>query len=271
MNRSVAADRMESIVESRLFHRGVIVLIFLNAIIVGLETYPDVRASYGGLLDLADQAILYLFTLELALRFFATPRPPDFFRNGWNLFDLIIVGVSFLPASEFFTVARLFRVLRVMRAVSVLPDLQRLVAALLRSLPSLGHISLLLVLLIYVYAAIGTSFFADALPQYFGSLHRSVLTLFGVITLEGWVGLMEELLPKMPWAWLYFVTFILAGTFVALNFFVGIIVNNLQSVTLEEQNDLAEIRKSLARMEERLNQPPRGDALGEASQSVHVS
>jgi len=258
MNRSVA-DRIESVVESRLFHRGVIFLIFLNAIIVGLETYPDARAAYGQLLDSADRAILYLFTLELVLRFSATERSSEFFRNGWNMFDLIIVAVSFLPASEFFTVARLFRVLRVLRAVSVLPDLQRLVAALLRSLPSLCHISLLLVLLIYVYAAIGTSFFATASPQYFGSLHRSVLTLFGVITLEGWVGIMEELLPQLPWAWLYFVTFILAGTFVALNFFVGIIVNNLQSVTLEESNDLAEIRKSLARLERRFDRLPQGE------------
>jgi voltage-gated sodium channel len=253
MNRVVAASRVEPIVESKLFHRGVIALIFLNAIVVGLETYPYMQANYGQLLDLADNTILYLFTLELVLRFFATERSRDFFRSGWNMFDLVIVAVSFLPASEFFTVARLFRVLRVLRAVSVLPDLQRLVAALLRSLPSLGHITLLLVLLIYVYAAIGTSFFAELSPQYFGSLHRSVLTLFGVITLEGWVGIMEELLPLMPGAWLYFVTFILAGTFVALNFFVGIIVNNLQSVTLEENSDLAEIRKSLVRLEDRLH------------------
>jgi voltage-gated sodium channel len=118
---------------------------------------------------------------------------------------------------------------------------------------------LLLVLLIYVYGAIGTSFFATASPQYFGSLPRSALTLFGVITLEGWVGIMEEILPKMPWAWLYFVTFILAGTFVALNFFVGIIVNNLQSLTPEENNDLVEIRKYLARLEERLNRLPKSD------------
>jgi voltage-gated sodium channel len=259
MNRAVAASRVESIVESKLFHRGVIILIFLNAIIVGLETYPNVQANYGELLHLADRSILYLFTLELALRFFAAGHPREFFSNGWNVFDSIIVGVSFLPASQFFTVARLFRILRVLRAVSALPDLQRLVAALLRSLPSLCHISLLLVLLIYVYAAIGTSFFATISPQYFGSLPRSVLTLFGVITLEGWVGVMEEILPEMPWAWLYFVTFILAGTFIALNFFVGIIVNNLQSLTLEENNDLAEIRKYLERLENRLNHLPRSD------------
>jgi voltage-gated sodium channel len=259
MNGAGAVSRVESIIESKLFHRGVIVLIFLNAVIVGLETYPNIHADYGELLRLADRSILYLFTLELALRFFAAGGLREFFKSGWNIFDLVIVAISFLPASQFFTVARLFRILRVLRAVSALPDLQRLVAALLRSLPSLGHISLLLVLLIYVYGAIGTSFFATASPQYFGSLPRSALTLFGVITLEGWVGIMEEILPKMPWAWLYFVTFILAGTFVALNFFVGIIVNNLQSLTPEENNDLVEIRKYLARLEERLNRLPKSD------------
>jgi voltage-gated sodium channel len=262
---------MESIVESKLFHRGVIVLIFLNAIVVGMETYPYMQANYGQLLDRVDNTILYLFVLELVLRFFAIERSRQFFQNGWNVFDVVIVGASFLPASEFFTVARLFRVLRVLRAVSVLPDLQRLVAALLRSLPSLCHISLLLVLLIYVYAAIGTSFFAELSPQYFGSLHRSVLTLFGVITLEGWVSIMEEILPQMPWAWLYFVTFILAGTFIALNFFVGIIVNNLQAVTLEENNDLAEIRKSLARLEDYLSRSPKSDVITERSQSLQLS
>jgi voltage-gated sodium channel len=121
------------------------------------------------------------------------------------------------------------------------------------SLPSLGHIAALLGLLIYVYAAIGTSLFGPIAPQYFGTLHQSVLTLFSVITLEGWVTVMDEVLPHMPAAWIYFVTFILLGTFVALNFFVGVIVNNLQSVTIEEErDDLAEIRAALARIEARL-------------------
>ncbi len=142
--------------------------------------------------------------------------------------------------------------------MSVLPTLQTLVTALLKSLPSLGHIVVLLGLLIYVYAAIGTSLFGHISPRYFGSLHQSVLTLFSVITLEGWVTIMDEVLPQLPAAWIYFVTFILFGTFVALNFFVGVIVGNLQSASAEEKDDILEIRESLRRLEARLANNPGG-------------
>jgi voltage-gated sodium channel len=256
MRREIATRGIGSIVESPQFRHAVTALILVNAIIVGLETYPEVKTVYGDFLQIADRAVLYLFTGELVLRFFAARPPAAFFRSGWNLFDLAIVTLGFLPSSEFFTVARLFRIIRVLRAISVIPDLQKVVAALLLSLPSLGHIAALLGLLMYVYGAIGTSLFGTLAPQYFGSLHQGVLTLFSVITLEGWVTVMDEVLPHMPAAWIYFVTFILLGTFVSLNFFVGVIVNNLQSVTIEERDDLAEIRAALARLEARLQTKP---------------
>jgi voltage-gated sodium channel len=259
MRRTLAASGITSIVESPRFRQAVTILILLNAVIIGLETYPAIGAGYGDLLDVADSVILYLFTAELALRFAAARPPLAFFRSGWNIFDLVIVAIGYLPASEFFTVARLFRIVRVLRAISILPDLQKVVSALLLSLPSLGHIAALLALLIYVYAAVGTSLFGAIAPKYFGTLHGSVLTLFSVITLEGWVGVMDEVLPHMPAAWIYFVTFILLGTFVALNFFVGVIVNNLQSAAMEERDELVEIHKMLARLEARLAPNTRDD------------
>jgi voltage-gated sodium channel len=261
MRWPATARPIAPIVESRQFRHAVTALILINAVIVGLETYPEVTAVYGHALQIADRIILYLFTAELALRFFAANPPLTFLRSGWNMFDLAIVALGFLPSSEFFTVARLFRIVRVLRAISVVPNLQRVVAALLLSLPSLGHIAALLGLLIYVYAAIGTSLFGVFSPKYFGTLHQSVLTLFSVITLEGWVTVMDEVLPHMPGAWIYFVTFILLGTFVALNFFVGVIVNNLQSVAIDEGNDLADIRAALARLEARLQINPIDDKL----------
>jgi voltage-gated sodium channel len=261
MSHDLRFNRIGLLTESPLFRRVVTTFILLNAIVVGLETYPEIRANYGESLEVADTTILYLFVLELILRFLAAKPHVAFFRSGWNIFDLIIVAAGFVPSSEFFTVARLFRIFRVLRAVSVMPDLQRVVAALLRSLPSLGHIVILLALLMYVYAAVGTSLFAEAAPKYFGTLHQSVLTLFSVITLEGWVTVMEEVLEDMPFAWIYFVTFILFGTFVALNFFVGVIVNNLQSVGIEERDDLAEIRDALARLEARLQANHRDDRV----------
>jgi voltage-gated sodium channel len=252
MSSETTADKIDSITNSALFRRVVITLILLNAIIVGLDTYPQIHAAYGKIFHLMDRIILYLFSLELVLRFLGSKPPGAFFRSGWNLFDLIIVGVSYLPSSEFFTVARLFRILRALRTVSVSPDLQKVVTALLRSLPALGHILILLALLMYVYAAIGTSLFGQISPKFFGSLHQSVLTLFSIITLEGWITVMDEVIPQMPAAWIYFVTFILFGTFVALNFVVGVIVNNLQAVEIEQRDDIAEIRKALARVEAQL-------------------
>ena len=195
MSSETVTDKIGSITGSSLFRRVVVTLILINAIIVGLDTYPQIHARYGQILHLADRIILYLFSLELVLRFLGSNPRLAFFRSGWNLFDLIIVGVSYLPSSKFFTVARLFRILRALRTVSVSPDLQKVVTALLRSLPALGHILVLLALLMYVYAAIGTSLFGQIAPRFFGSLHQSVLTLFSIITLEGWVTVMDEVIP----------------------------------------------------------------------------
>ena len=263
MSSETVTDKIGSITGSSLFRRVVVTLILINAIIVGLDTYPQIHARYGQILHLADRIILYLFSLELVLRFLGSNPRLAFFRSGWNLFDLIIVGVSYLPSSEFFTVARLFRILRALRTVSVSPDLQKVVNALLRSLPALGHILVLLALLMYVYAAIGTSLFGQIAPRFFGSLHQSVLTLFSIITLEGWVTVMDEVVPHMPAAWIYFVTFILFGTFVALNFVVGVIVNNLQAVEIEQRDDIAEIRKTLARVEAHLQANQGAEPIGQ--------
>jgi voltage-gated sodium channel len=267
MSSETVTDKIGSITGSALFRRVVVTLILVNAIIVGLDTYPLIHGRYGEIFHLADRIILYLFTLELVLRFVGSRPQLAFFRSGWNLFDLIIVGVSYLPSSEFFTVARLFRILRALRTVSVSPDLQKVVNALLRSLPALGHILILLALLMYVYAAIGTSLFGEIAPKFFGSLHQSVLTLFSIITLEGWVNVMDEVVSQMPAAWIYFVTFILFGTFVALNFVVGVIVNNLQAVEIEQRDDIAEIRKTLDRMEAQLQSTANAHPSGERSKS----
>src|SRR5918999_725082 len=132
MRQALRFNRIDLITESRLFRQTVTILILVNAIIVGLETYPEVRARYGEILNLADSTILYLFVLELILRFLAVTPHYTFFRSVWNIFDLVIVGAGFLPSSEFITVARLFRIFRVLRAVSVMPDLQRVVADSLR-------------------------------------------------------------------------------------------------------------------------------------------
>ncbi len=251
---------LKNVVESKWFRTTVALLIGLNALVVGAETYPQVTSRFGKWLEATDRIILVLFAVELVLRFIATPPRYRFFLNGWNLFDIVIVSAGFVPATEYLSVLRLLRIIRILRAVTVMPHLQKLVLALLRSLPSLGHIAFLLGLLFFAFGATGTYLFRDVDPNNFGSLHRSMLTLFGVVTLEGWVSVMEGLLKHKPWAWLYFVSFILLGTFISMNLFVGVLVNNLQSAEAEdkEAHDKA-VRDRLARIEEKLDAllPPR--------------
>ncbi len=244
---------LERLVESAAFRRTVIALILINAVMIGMETYPGVTERYGGALHLADRVILVLFTIEILLRFAAARSKEAFFRDGWHWFDMLVVAAGWVPGSQFLSVVRIFRVLRVLRAITVLPNLQRLVGALLRSLPSLGNIVLLLGLLLYVYAAAGTFLYGRIAPEHFGTLHDSVLTLFAVITLEGWVDVMRAVRPQAPMCWAYFVSFILFGTFVALNFFVGVIVGNMQRIDAEDKVDeMAEVRAALARIEAKL-------------------
>jgi voltage-gated sodium channel len=251
------AKRLQSIVESPPFVNGVMILIILNAVLIGLETYPSVFAKYGFLLQTLDRIILWTFVLEISLRWMAWTPMRRFLLDGWNLFDFIIIVAGLLPASPYLSIMRIFRVLRVLRAVRVMPSMQQLVVTLLKSIPSLGHILFLMLILFYVYGVIGTFLFRETAPDYFGSLHRSFLTLFQIATLENWPDILSVLSPGMRGAWIYMVSFILLGTFVVLNLVVGVIVNNLQAAAgveskgegISHERDLAEIKHSLARIE----------------------
>ncbi len=245
------------VVESNRFRQAVVCVIILNAIIIGLETYPSIEVPYGIVLDVADTMIIILFTVELCMRFVAEKNARAFFNNPWNIFDVAIIAIGYLPAYSMLTVLRLFRIIRIMRTFTVIPALKKIVSALLRSLPTMSYVLVLMGLLVYVYAVVGTFLFGSVAPDSFGSLHRTILTLFGVLTLEGWVGLMQTVSGGEPFAWVYFVSFILIGTYVLLNFFVGIIVNNMQSATFEETDkDLEEIKAALARIEKRISELP---------------
>ncbi len=222
--------RIAHILNTGLGRNLVLGLIILNAILLGMETYPTVEEKWKELLHAADWIILLLFTVEIFLRYYASGSVRAYLKDPWNVFDFLVVGVCWLPfGSRYVSVARILRVLRVLRAMSIFPDLRQLVVTLLRSLPSMAHIALLLVILIYTYAVVGTFIFREVAPGQFGSLHRTALTLFQVVTLEGWNEVMEAVLPAHPWAWIYFLTFIFIGTFVVFNLFVGVIVNNLQT------------------------------------------
>ncbi len=204
-------------------------LIFLNAVIVGLETYPQLYKAYKYWFYYSELVILWLFTGEIILRILATRPWHRFFGDGWNLFDFgIVLSGHLFVGAHFVVVLRLLRVLRVLRAVTVFPSMQRIVAALLRTIPTIGSIIMLMGLVFYVFAVIGTVLFAPIAPEYFGTLHQSMLTLFQVVTLESWAsGVMRPINAEVQWAWVYFVSFIVIGTFIIVNLFIGVIVNNI--------------------------------------------
>jgi voltage-gated sodium channel len=225
------------IVESRSFQNLILTAILGAGVVVGLETYPAVMEGYGQLLRTLDWGILYLFAVEILLKIIAHRNKPwEFFRNSWNVFDFVIVLVCFLPLnSHFVAVLRLARILRVLRLVTVLPRLQVLVGALLRSIPSMGYVGMLLFIHFYIYAVIGTFVFGANDPGHFGTLGASLLTLFQVVTLEGWMPIMQVQMAALPGYGppLYFISFIVVGGMIILNLFIGVIMNSMQESTAE--------------------------------------
>ncbi len=236
--------RILGFLDSAAGRHAILGLIVANAVLLGLETYPAVAERWGGALHALDRFILWAFTLELAARLYALGGPARYLRDPWNVFDAVVVGACWMPAAGgYISVIRLLRVLRVLRAMSVLPELRVIVGSLLRSLPGMAHIALLLVLVIYTYSVLGTFIFRSVAPEHFGSLHRTALTMFEVVTLEGWVDVMNTLTPAYPWAWAYFVSFIFVGTFVVFNLFVGVIVSNIERSHADEPDPDAAFKK----------------------------
>jgi voltage-gated sodium channel len=229
---------LQSIVDSDVFKSSMILIILLAAVVVGLETDSGIMEEHGALLHLIDKVILVLFVVELVIRLGACgPRYGDFFKNGWNVFDFIIVAICLLPLqSEFAAVLRLARVLRLMRLITALPRLQLLVGALLKSFSSMGYVGTLLLLLFYIYGVIGVFLFGKTDVQHFGGLGRAMMTLFQIVTLEGWVEIMRGLMPadgvSLPVV-AYFVSFILLGTMIMLNLFIGVIMNGMTEMQAE--------------------------------------
>jgi len=234
-------DIARTIVEARWFEPWMIGLILFNGVLIGLETSHEVMAQYGRWLEIGNDLVLAVFVVEAALKITAVaPRFRRYFGDGWNLFDFSVVVLSFIPSTgEFALVARLIRVLRVLRLVSAMPQLRLIVATLVRSIPSMGHVLMLLAILFYIYAITGFHLFHTIDPEHWGSLGAALLTLFQIVTLEGWVEVMEQALDARPWSWIYFVSFVLIGTFVVLNLFIAVVVNNLEASKAAELAALA--------------------------------
>lgn len=218
------------------FQNAALLVIVLAALVVGLGTSATLAARYETLFRLLDRGIQTAFVVELGIRLVACwPRLPRFFRDGWNTFDFVIVAASFLPASgAYATVGRLARLARAGRLFSRVPELRLLIGTMLRSIPSMAHVLMLLFVLLYIYAVLGVHLLGEGDPARWASLPKAGLTLVSVLTLEGWVEVQEAALAVTPWAWVYFLSFIVLAVFVGVNLFIAIIIHNLEQIKREE-------------------------------------
>jgi voltage-gated sodium channel len=223
-------------VESPRIQNLIMGLIIINAIVLGLETVPSIMQDYGAILLLTDSIILAVFVVEILLRLFA--HRFAFFRDPWSLFDFTVVGIALIPASGPLAVLRALRILRVLRLLTLVPSMRRVVGALMASIPGLGSIGLVLLLIYYVFAVIATKLFGANFPQWFGTIGESLYSLFQIMTLESWsMGIVRPVMEIHPNAWIFFVIFILIATFTMLNLFIAIIVNAMHSFTEEENRE----------------------------------
>ncbi|MBL4682859.1 MAG: ion transporter [Pseudomonadales bacterium] len=229
-------SRLQAIRHSKTFEIFIITIIIASALLVGIKTY-DMPQSVVQILRVMDWLITSIFVVEISIRFIAEKKKINFFRSGWNLFDTLIVCISLIPIenTDMALVARLIRVFRVMRMVSVIPELRMLLNSLLIALPRLGYVMALMFIIFYIYAAVGSLFFEDINPDLWGDIAISMLTLFRVMTFEDWTDVMYETMAVYGWSWIFFVSFIFLTAFAFLNMVIGIVVNVLEE---EHQKEL---------------------------------
>ena len=251
-------EKVAAFLDRRWVQNGVIGVILFNAVILGMETSSTLMDAAGPVILGLDRICLTIFVIEIALKLYA--QRLRFFGSGWNLFDFVIVGISLIPGSGAFTVLRALRILRLLRVVSVTPSLRRVVEGFLKALPGMGSVFLLMSMIFYIGAVMATKLFQASFPEWFGTIGRSAYSLFQIMTLESWsMGIVRPVMEVYPYAWAFFVPFIMVTTFAVVNLLVGLIVNSMQDAHAAESNQATEdyrdeVLKRLAAIEARLSE-----------------
>jgi voltage-gated sodium channel len=228
--------RMARWVESAAVQRWVVAVILANAAILGLETDAAIMASAGHWLIVFDRLCLCVFLAELAVKLFCYRT--HFWRSGWNVFDFLVVGIAIMPGAGAWAVLRSLRVLRVLRLLTVVPGLRKVVAAFIHSIPGLSGVMTVMAIFFYTAGVLATRLFGTTHDEWFGTLGRSLYSLFQIMTLESWsMGIVRPIMETQPWAWAFFVPFIMIATFTILNLFIGIIVSTMQELALTPETD----------------------------------
>ena len=257
----------QRIVSGRFFEYFIIGIILFSAVLIGLETSRELTAEYSNLLIWGNRIVLGIFIIEAMLKMCAlAPKIHRYFHEGWNIFDFSIIVLALIPSTgELAILARLARLLRVLRLISTIPELRLIVTTLIRSIPSMGHVILLMSIIFYIYGIAGYHLFHEHDPIHWETLGLSLLTLFRIVTLEDWTDVMYTAMEMNKWAWIYFVSFVFMGTFVIINLFIAVVLNNLDQAKEEQLNELrkpvgrdellkelAETQRALARLRERM-------------------
>ncbi len=221
--------RFMALRNNKIFEMVVITIIILSALVIGATTY-DIDPKWLAVLYVFDIAVTLFFLAEVLIRMMAEERLRDFFREGWNVFDFVIVAASLIPigGTQMVLLARLLRVFRVLRLVSIIPELRMLMDALIKAIPRIGYVALLMFIIFYVYGAFGSFFFERINPELWGDIAISMLTLFRVATFEDWTDVMYETMAVYPLSWIYYITFIFLSAFVFLNMMIGVVLDVMQ-------------------------------------------
>ncbi|MBX9587504.1 MAG: ion transporter [Gammaproteobacteria bacterium] len=231
-NLIVVSKPLIKIVKSNTWTYFITILIIINTIILGMETYPSLMSSYGSLLGFLDQLILYIFIIELMIRLIA--HGVNFFKDPWSLFDLFVVSIALIPSQGAFSALRAARALRILRLISIFPKLRGVIEGLVMAIPGIGAIAAVMGIIICVFGLMASKLYGTEFPQWFGNFHTSIFSLFQIMTLEGWPEIVRTVMQDKPYAWLFFISYILIGTFSVLNLFIAVIVEAMQRSSSDE-------------------------------------
>ncbi len=228
----IISNSMKKIVKSNAWTYSITILIIINTIIMGMETYPSLMSSYGSLLVFLDHFILYIFIVELTIRFIA--HGMNFLKDPWSLFDLCVVGIALIPSQGAFSALRAARALRILRLISIFPKLRGVIEGLVMAIPGIGAIAAVMGIIICVFGLMASKLYGAEFPQWFGNFHTAIFSLFQIMTLEGWPEIVRTVMQDKPYAWLFFISYILIGTFSVLNLFIAVIVEAMQRNSSDE-------------------------------------
>ncbi|MDX2164672.1 MAG: ion transporter [Gammaproteobacteria bacterium] len=227
---------LRQIISTRLWNYSIASIIMLNTVVLGAETYPALMNTYGPTLNLAEEVIICIFIAELTLRFIADGW--GFFKKPWSIFDFLVVAVALIPSQNAFGALRAARALRVLRLISIFPKFRIVIEGLIIAIPGIAAIGAVMAIILCVFGLMASMMYGASYPAWFGNLHLSIFSLFQIMTLEGWPDIVRTIMQDRPYAWIFFVTYILIATFSVLNLFIAVIVEAMQrNHSLEENND----------------------------------